>query len=338
MIYRPQLSCLAGLLVLATTTLASCITSRRNLHTPSILRHRLVLRVPSSSRCAQRRERRLCGVWVIFIRVRMTHTHRWTRRALHSRYGRVFSQEIYATFGYSNAGERIHDRHCSNRHRAGRFTHGNMRSKAAGDMQFLGVTTQMFARATHPNIPDDSSASKATGRVFEARGANRRTCRRFLAGGPVAALGLVRDCGRKRAGSGSGTWRAHACAALSQEKIRIGLCKVPAREEIQARRVTAHTFARVANRRFPDISFLHRTLFGIAEASQAVSDNPRVSGHSEGYAVADGSRELGRSPSGSDAGSVRVGRIVAHGWRRGRVPRECRGSGSSALSPTLSAS
>ena len=132
MIYRPQLSCLAGLLVLATTTLASCITSRRNLHTPSILRHRLVLRVPSSSRCAQRRERRLCGVWVIFIRVRMTHTHRWTRRALHSRYGRVFSQEIYATFGYSNAGERIHDRHCSNRHRAGRFTHGNMRSKAAG--------------------------------------------------------------------------------------------------------------------------------------------------------------------------------------------------------------
>ena len=78
---------------------ASCITSRRILHMPSIPRHRLVLRIRSPSRCAQRRERRLCGVCVILIRVRRTYTHRWARRALHSRDGRALSQEIYATFG-----------------------------------------------------------------------------------------------------------------------------------------------------------------------------------------------------------------------------------------------
>ena len=78
---------------------ASCITSRRILHMPSIPRHRLVLRIRSPSRCAQRRERRLCGVCVILIRVRRTHTHRWARRALHSRDGGALSQEIYATFG-----------------------------------------------------------------------------------------------------------------------------------------------------------------------------------------------------------------------------------------------
>ena len=47
---------------------ASCITSRRNLHTPCIPRHRPVLRIQSPSRCAQRRERRPCGVWVIVTR------------------------------------------------------------------------------------------------------------------------------------------------------------------------------------------------------------------------------------------------------------------------------
>ena len=78
---------------------ASCITSRRILHMPSIPRHRLVLRIRSPSRCAQRRERRLCGVCVVLIRVMRTHTHRWARRALHSRDGRALSQEIYATFG-----------------------------------------------------------------------------------------------------------------------------------------------------------------------------------------------------------------------------------------------
>ena len=31
--------------------------------------------------------------------LRMTHTHRWARRALQSRGGRALSQEIYATFG-----------------------------------------------------------------------------------------------------------------------------------------------------------------------------------------------------------------------------------------------
>ena len=49
-------------------TPASCITSRRNLHTPCIPRHRLVLRIQGPSRCAQRRERRPCGVWVIVTR------------------------------------------------------------------------------------------------------------------------------------------------------------------------------------------------------------------------------------------------------------------------------
>ena len=78
---------------------ASCITSRRILHTPSIPRHRLVLRIQNPSRCAQRCERRLSGVCVILIRVRRTHTRRWARRALHSRDGRAFSQESYATFG-----------------------------------------------------------------------------------------------------------------------------------------------------------------------------------------------------------------------------------------------
>ena len=77
----------------------SCITSRRILHTPSIPRHRLVLRMQSPSRCAQRRDRRQFGLCVILIRVRRTHTHRWTRRALHPRDGRALSQEIYATFG-----------------------------------------------------------------------------------------------------------------------------------------------------------------------------------------------------------------------------------------------
>ena len=47
---------------------ASCITSHRNLHTPCIPRHRLVLRIQSHSQCAQRRERRPCGVWVIVTR------------------------------------------------------------------------------------------------------------------------------------------------------------------------------------------------------------------------------------------------------------------------------
>ena len=78
---------------------ASCITSRRNLHTPSIPRHRLVLPILRPSRCAQRHERRLSGVCGIFIRVRRTHTRRSARRALHSRDGQALSQEIYASFG-----------------------------------------------------------------------------------------------------------------------------------------------------------------------------------------------------------------------------------------------
>lgn len=66
---------------------ASCTSSRRNLHTPSIPRHRLVLRIRSPSRGAQRRERRLSGVCVIFTRVNKTHTRRSARRAFHSRDG-----------------------------------------------------------------------------------------------------------------------------------------------------------------------------------------------------------------------------------------------------------
>ena len=78
---------------------ASCITSRRILHTPSIPCHRLALRIQISCRCAQRREGSLPDVCVIFIRVRTTHTRRWARRAPQSRDRRAFSQESYATFG-----------------------------------------------------------------------------------------------------------------------------------------------------------------------------------------------------------------------------------------------
>ncbi|MDD9983187.1 MAG: hypothetical protein OXU81_17820 [Gammaproteobacteria bacterium] len=46
---------------------ASCITSRRNLHTLCIPRHRLV-RIQSPSRCAHRRERRPGGVCIIVTR------------------------------------------------------------------------------------------------------------------------------------------------------------------------------------------------------------------------------------------------------------------------------
>ena len=62
------LSILALLVALWFSYPASCITSRRNLHTPCIPRHRLVLRIQGPSRCAQRRERRPCGVWVIVTR------------------------------------------------------------------------------------------------------------------------------------------------------------------------------------------------------------------------------------------------------------------------------
>ena len=47
---------------------ASCITSRRNLHTSSISRHRLVLRIQSPSRREQRRERRPSSVCIIVTR------------------------------------------------------------------------------------------------------------------------------------------------------------------------------------------------------------------------------------------------------------------------------
>ena len=47
-------------------SLASCITSHRNLHTPCILRHRFVPRIQSFSRCARQREQRLFRVRVIF--------------------------------------------------------------------------------------------------------------------------------------------------------------------------------------------------------------------------------------------------------------------------------
>ena len=49
-------------------TPASCITSHRNLHTPCIPRHGLVLRIRCPSRCAQQRERRLSGPGVIVTR------------------------------------------------------------------------------------------------------------------------------------------------------------------------------------------------------------------------------------------------------------------------------
>ena len=47
---------------------ASCITSRSNLHTPRIPRHRIVLRIRSSSLCARQREWCLSGVRVTFTR------------------------------------------------------------------------------------------------------------------------------------------------------------------------------------------------------------------------------------------------------------------------------
>lgn len=47
---------------------ASCITSRRNLHTPSIPRDRIGLQIHSPSRCAQQRQRRLSGVRFIVTR------------------------------------------------------------------------------------------------------------------------------------------------------------------------------------------------------------------------------------------------------------------------------
>ena len=73
---------------------ASCIKSRRILHTPSIPRHRLVLRIQNPCRCAQRRERRLSGVCVILIRVRRTHTRRWLQEPAFKGRASLLTREV----------------------------------------------------------------------------------------------------------------------------------------------------------------------------------------------------------------------------------------------------
>ena len=79
--------------------LASCITSRRNLHPPCISRHRFVLRIRSPSRFAQRRERRLSGVCVIFTRCEEDAHGPIDPKSLVFMGRASPSQEIYATFG-----------------------------------------------------------------------------------------------------------------------------------------------------------------------------------------------------------------------------------------------
>ena len=71
-----------------------------------------------------------------------------------------------------------------------------------------------------------------------------------------AVLRLLGDAGRKRRGNASSTWLAQPRAALAHDKIPIGPYKDPAREGIQAPRVTAQVYTRVTNRRNPPISSL----------------------------------------------------------------------------------
>ena len=79
----------------------SCIASRRNLHTPCIPRHRLVLRIQSPFRRAPTTARgTLAACRSSSPVVRKTHTCRSARRALYSWSGRALSQEIHATFGF----------------------------------------------------------------------------------------------------------------------------------------------------------------------------------------------------------------------------------------------
>ena len=80
---------------------------------------------------------------------------------------------------------------------------------------------------------------------------------------PIAVVG--RDVGpravqrRKQAGNASTSIVAQWCVALSEEKIRIWPYEAPARERLQALRVTAHVSARLTGSRNPHFFSLPRS-------------------------------------------------------------------------------
>ena len=86
-----------------------------------------------------------------------------------------------------------------------------------------------------------------------------------------AMLRLMRNVGRKRRENACSIWTARPRAALSQKRIRLRRYKVPAREQIQARRAPAHVFARVTTRGFSGISFLRQTSLGVANTEGAAA-------------------------------------------------------------------
>ena len=70
------------------------------------------------------------------------------------------------------------------------------------------------------------------------------------------AVQMLNEDGRKHNGNTASIGCAHPHAAVASGEIPIGRYKEPAREGIQPPRVTAHVFARLANRRVPDVSTL----------------------------------------------------------------------------------